>query len=82
MPKHSQIPPKITPNPLKNHRKTLKNATSKHLAKKLEKNAKKCDLGANLEPTWPPKAKKDEPSTGHATPSQRSFAPPQRHGTT
>ena len=80
MPKHSQNHPETIQNSWKNHRKTLKNATSKHLAKKIGKHAKKCDLGANLAPTWPPKAKKNASSTGYATPSQRSCAPPKGMG--
>ncbi len=52
MQKQSQIPPETTPNPLKNHRKTLKNATSKHLAKKCEKKALLEQKNAILEPTW------------------------------
>ena len=80
MPKHSQIPPQTSQNPLKNHRKTLKNATLKHLAKRTQKNA-------ILEPTWSelgaPKQKQvptRRSSTGYATPSQRSFAPPKGMG--
>ena len=54
LPKHSQIPPQTSQNPVKNHRKTLKKSTLKHLVKRTPK---KCDLGANLKPTCPPIAK-------------------------
>ena len=72
--------PNPSPNLPKSIEKPSENAKKRNFEASCEKNAKKCDLGANLERTWRPKAKKILCPTGYATPSQRSFAPPKGMG--
>ena len=82
LPKHSQIPPQTSQNPVKNQRKTLKNSTLKHLAKRTQKNA-------ILEPTWselgPPIAKTSTYPTvldGIRDALSEELRSAKRHGTT
>ena len=49
--------PNPSPNLPKSIEKPSENAKKRNFEASCEKNAKKCDLGANLAPTWPPKAK-------------------------
>ena len=49
--------PNPSPNLPKSIEKLSENAKKRNFEASCEKNTKKCDLGANLEPTWPPKAK-------------------------
>ena len=82
LPKHSQIPPQTSQNPVKNH---SENAKKRNFEASCEKNAKKCDLGANLERTWRPKAKNNPTSMvldGIRDALSEELRSTKRHGTT